>query len=70
MKMLAYILAIICIAAAAMYFTIPAGQLPLFIPGHIDGSAHIHKTHAAAALVAAVLLFLLGWFYGRSRRTA
>jgi hypothetical protein len=70
MRMLAYILAIICIAAAVMYYTIPAGQLPAFIPGHLDGSAHIHKTHAAAAAAAALILFVLGWFSGRSRRTA
>lgn len=70
MRMLAFLLAIICLAAAAMYYTIPAGQLPAFIPGHLDGSAHIHKAHAYAALAAAVVLFLLGWFVGRSRRAA
>lgn len=70
MRMLAYLLAIVCLAAAAMYYTIPAGQLPAFIPGHLDGSDHIHKTHAYAAVAAAVVLFLLGWFFGRSRKTA
>ena len=70
MRMLAYLLAIICLAAAAMYYTIPAGQLPAFIPGHLDGSDHIHKTHAYAAVAAAVILFLLGWFFGRSRKVA
>ena len=70
MRMLAYLLAILCLAAAAMYYTIPAGQLPAFIPGHLDGSDHIHKTHAYAAVAAAVVLFLLGWFFGRSRRAA
>jgi hypothetical protein len=65
--MLAYLLAIICLAAAAMYYTMPAGQLPAFIPGHLDGSAHIHKAHAIAALAAAIVLFVIGWFVGRSR---
>ena len=65
MRTLAYLLAVICIAAAAMYYTMPAGQLPAFIPGHLDGSAHIHKLHAYAALAAAIVLFALGWFFGR-----
>jgi len=67
MRMLAYILAILCIIAAVMYFTMPAGKLPTFMPGYLAGSSHIHQTHAIAAAVAAVVLFLLGWFAGRSR---
>jgi hypothetical protein len=67
MRMLAYLLAIICLAAAAMYYTMTAGQLPAFVPGHVDGSDHIHKLHAYAALAAAVVLFLFGWFVGRSK---
>jgi len=67
MRMLAYVLAIICVIAAVMYYVMPAGQLPTFMPGYIAGSAHIHQTHALAAAVAAVVLFVLGWFVGRSR---
>jgi hypothetical protein len=65
MRMLAYLLAIICAIAAVVYYTMPAGQLPTFMPGYIAGSAHIHVTHAIAAAVAAVVLFLIGWFIGR-----
>jgi len=68
--MLAYLLAIVCLAAAAMYYTIPAGQLPSFIPGHLDGSTHIHKAHAYVATATAVILFVLGWYFGRARSTA
>ena len=67
MRMLAYILAIICVIAAVMYFTMPAGQLLTFMPGYLAGSDHIHKTHALAAVVAAVVLFVAGWFVGRRR---
>ena len=67
MRMLAYILAIICVVAAVMYFTMPAGQLPNFMPGYLAGSDHIHKTHALAAVVAAVVLFVAGWLVGRRR---
>jgi hypothetical protein len=68
MKMLAYLLAIICIIAAVMYFVMPAGSLPTFMPGYEAGSAHIHHRHAAIAAVAAIILFGIGWFIGRSRR--
>ena len=67
MKMIAYLLAIICAIAAVMYFMMPAGQLPTFMPGYLAGSDHIHKTHALAAVVAAVVLFVAGWFVGRRR---
>lgn len=70
MRMLAYILAIICIILAVMYYVMPAGNLPTFMPGYVAGSPHIHHTHAIAAAVAAVILFVLGWFFGRSGRTA
>jgi hypothetical protein len=65
MKMLAYLLAIICAIAAVMYFTMTAGSLPTFMPGYAAGSSHIHMTHAIAAAVAAVVLFVIGWFLGR-----
>jgi hypothetical protein len=65
MKMLAYVLAIICVIVAVMYFTMPAGSLPTFMPGYIAGSAHTHTTHAIAAAVAAVVLFVIGWVIGR-----
>jgi hypothetical protein len=67
MRMLAYLLAIICIIAAVMYFVMPAGSLPTFMPGYEASSAHIHTRHAIIAAVAAVVLFLIGWIAGRSR---
>jgi len=67
MKMLAYVLAIVCVIAAVMYYAMPAGSLPTFMPGYMAGSQHIHVTHAVVAAAAAVVLFLLGWFAGRAR---
>jgi hypothetical protein len=67
MRLVAYLLAIICIIAAVMYFVMPAGQLPTFMPGYEAGSAHMHMKHAIIALVAAVVLFLIGWLIGRRR---
>jgi membrane protein DedA with SNARE-associated domain len=65
MRMLAYHLGIICAIGAVMYFVMPAGQLPTFMPGYIAGSDHVHTTHAIAAAVAAVVLLGFGWFTGR-----
>jgi hypothetical protein len=68
MRMLAFLLAIICIVAAVVYFVMPAGSLPTFMPGYEAGSAHMHVKHAVIALVAGVILFLIGWLIGRRAR--
>jgi hypothetical protein len=65
MKMIAYLLAVVCVIAAVMYYTMPAGSLPTFMPGYAEGSTHIHHLHAYAALVAALVLGGIGWFSGR-----
>jgi hypothetical protein len=65
MKMIVYVLAIVCAIAAVMYFVMPAGSLPTFMPGYIASSSHIHTTHAIVAAVAAVVLFVIGWLLGR-----
>jgi uncharacterized membrane protein len=65
MRLIAYLLAIICVIAAVMYFVMPAGQLPTFMPGYEVASTHIHTKHAVIALVAGVVLFLIGWVIGR-----
>jgi hypothetical protein len=67
MRILAYVLAVICLIAAVMYFAMPAGSLPTFMPGYEAGSTHVHMKHAVVALVVAVVLFGLGWFAGRAR---
>jgi hypothetical protein len=64
MRLLAYLVAIICIIAAVMYFVMPAGQLPTFMPGYEAGSAHIHMKHAIIALALGVILVVIGWFVG------
>ena len=65
MRTLAYLLAIICVIAAVLYYTTQAGSLPTFMPGYLAGSTHIHTTHALAAAVAGIVLFLIGWAVGR-----
>jgi hypothetical protein len=58
MKVLAYLLAINCAIAAVMYYVMPGGSLPTFMPGYNAGSTHIHTMHAVAA--AAVIFLLIG----------
>ena len=65
MRAIAYILAIICVIVAVVYFVMPAGQLPTYMPGYEAGSTHIHSKHAIVAIVAAVILAVIGWLVGR-----
>ena len=67
MRVLAFLLAILCVIAAVMYFVMQAGSLPTFMPGYVPGSTAIHMKHAIAAAGAAVVLFLIGWLVGRSK---
>jgi hypothetical protein len=60
MKMLAYGLAVVCVIAAAMYFMLPGGSLPTFVPGYVAGSTRIHMLHGVAAVVGAVFFYLIG----------
>jgi hypothetical protein len=67
MKTIAIVLGLICVALAILYFVVPAGSLPSFLPGYELGSPRVHMKHGIAAAVAAVVLFAIGWFIGRSR---
>jgi len=66
--MLIYLIAIICVVAAVMYFVMPADQLPSFMPGYDPALPRTHMKHGVTAAVAAIVLFLIGWFIGRSER--
>jgi hypothetical protein len=65
MKALCYLLGIVCIIVAAIYFVMPADQLPGFMPGHQAGVMRVHVKHGALAGAAAVVLFIIGWVMGR-----
>jgi hypothetical protein len=59
-KTLAYGLSIICVIVAIMYFVLPGGSLPTFLPGYVAGSTHIHKMHGFAAATGAIVFLLIG----------
>jgi hypothetical protein len=67
MRMLAILLGLIFVAIAIVYWVVPAGQLPSFVPGYQAGSQLIHLKHGIASAVVGVVLFGIGWYLGRSR---
>ena len=67
MSKILIVLGIVFLALACVYWFVPAGSLPSFVPGFEAGSTRIHVKHGVAALAVALALFGLGWFTGRSR---
>jgi hypothetical protein len=67
MKLAAYVLALVFLVVAAAYFMYPANELPSFFPGFDPALTRIRLKHGLAAGGVAMILFLAGWFMGRSR---
>jgi len=67
MRAVAIILGLALIAVAIIYWVVPAGSLPSFVPGFEAGSDRVHMKHGIAAAVAAIVVFAIGWFAGRAR---
>jgi hypothetical protein len=67
MRAVAVILGLAFAATAFVYWTMPAGSLPSFVPGYEAGSAVVHVKHGIAAAAAAVLCFAFGWYAGGAR---
>jgi len=57
----AAILGFIFLVLACIYWFVPAGSLPHFMPGFVDGSNHVHVKHGLIALVLAVALLGFAW---------
>jgi amino acid permease len=60
MKTLAFLLAVACVIIGAMYYVLPGGSLPAFMPGYAADSTRIHMLHGFAAVTAAVVFLLIG----------
>jgi hypothetical protein len=65
MKLICYLLGIILIVVAVIYFVLPADQLPSFMPGHEAGVMRIHVKHGALAGGIGIVLLIIGWIMGR-----
>ncbi|QDW38671.1 hypothetical protein FFI89_016865 [Bradyrhizobium sp. KBS0727] len=65
MKLVLTVLGIVLLVVAAVYFVMPADQLPGFFPGHEAGVAKIHAKHGIVAGVAGLVLLAAGVWMGR-----
>lgn len=67
MRSLAYLLGIVLIVVAAIYFMVPADSLPGFFPGHEAGLMRPRIKHGVASGALGVILVVVGWVLSRSK---
>jgi len=65
MKLILSLLGVVLLVVAAVYFLMPADQLPSFFPGHEAGVTRMHTKHGIVAGVAGLVLLAAGWWMGR-----
>jgi hypothetical protein len=65
MKLILSLLGVLLLILAAVYFLMPADQLPSFMPGHEAGVMRVHSKHGIVAGVSGVVLLVAGWWLGR-----
>jgi len=65
MKLVLTLLGVVLLVVAAVYFLVPADQLPGFFPGHEDGVARMHTKHGVVSGVAGLVLIAAGVWAGR-----
>jgi hypothetical protein len=65
MKLVLTLLGVVLLIVAAVYFLVPADQLPGFFPGHQAGVTRVHYKHGIVSGVAGVVLLAAGVWMGR-----
>ena len=65
MKTILTLIGLLLIVTAAVYFLLPADQLPSFLPGHETGLARMRYKHGMVSAAAGVVLLAIGLFMGR-----
>ena len=66
----AVVLGIVFVVLGIVYWAVPAGSLPSFIPGHEAGSGHHHVKHGIASFLLGVALLIFAWFQTGKRGSA
>jgi hypothetical protein len=65
MKTVLTLLGVILLVIAAVYFLVPADQLPGFMPGHEAGVTRVHVKHGVVSGVVGIILLAAGVWMGR-----
>jgi hypothetical protein len=65
MKLVLTLLGVVLLVIAAVYFLIPADQLPGFFPGHEAGVTRVHSKHGIVSGIAGLVLLAAGVWMGR-----
>jgi hypothetical protein len=65
MKLALSLLGVVLLVVAAVYFLVPADQLPGFFPGHEAGVSRMHMKHGIVSGVVGLVLIGAGMFLGR-----
>ncbi len=65
MKLVLTLLGVVLLIVAAVYFLVPADQLPGFFPGHETGLARVRVKHGIASGVLGLVLLGAGVWMGR-----
>lgn len=67
---IAIAIGIVLLILAGVYWALPAGSLPAFLPGHEANSPDHHVKHGLAAFALGVFCFVLAWFQTGPQRPA
>ena len=59
---LSVIIGVLFVILAVVYWTVPAGSLPSFMPGFIEASDKVHFKHGLGSLILGLALFAYAWF--------
>ena len=65
MKLVLTLIGVVLLVIAAVYFVVPADQLPGFLPGHEAGVSKVHMKHGIASGVVGIVLLAAGVWMGR-----
>jgi hypothetical protein len=65
MKLILTLLGVVLLVVAAVYFLVPADQLPGFFPGHEAGVTRMHYKHGVVSAAAGLVLLGAGFWMGR-----